>query len=126
VSLGIGPALHNAALVATFAYGRERVWQVGLFGDSSILGGDDIFAAALQYGPSRSGRWHRVAVAAGPAYVSGRLDGSHFGTLGLVVSAQAIATPLTEFGIGLNAFANVNPDRPTAGVAVTFVFEGNK
>lgn len=101
------------------------MWQAGLFGAFEFWG-QESSAAALQYGLSRPGRWGRVTLAAGPAYVWGRHDGSDFRTLGAVVSADAMVTPITEFGVGLNAFASVTPERPAVGLALTFVFEGNK
>lgn len=75
-------------------------------------------------------RWDRTSLALGPAVVWGLRDATdpsdRFVTGGLVVSGQAMFTPIPELGLGLDAFVNVNPVQSGYGVGLTFVFEANK
>lgn len=124
--LGLGQPYGLAGAV-TASFGRERVIQAGYHVNGGFFSGSTN-AVHVGGGLSRVGRWDRLAVAAGPAFVWGRRTGAApgFTTVGAVVSAQAMVTPLTELGLGLSAFANLNPVRSGYGVALTFVLEGNK
>ncbi len=130
-ALGVGPSFdHDVSLVMTGNIGRERFVQAGLHNSGNVWGRGGTSAAHVGVGLSGVGRWHRVAIAAGPALVTGqrRVDEAwgSFTTAGLVVNVQAIVTPLEEFGVGLAAFANLNPVKPGVGVALTLVIEGTK
>lgn len=121
----------DLAFVATANFGRERVVQVGFHGVTDFaLGGSVANVSALHIGPgiSRVSRWDRTALFVGPSVVWGRRTetSGRFVTGGVVVSGQAMFTPIREVGLGLDAFVTLNPVRPAYGAALTFVFEANK
>lgn len=131
--LGAGEP-YGTAVVGTANFGRTRFVQVGFHASTELhlLGGRSASVNALHLGGglSRVSRWDRVALAAGPAVVWGLRDAtdtdSRYATAGVVLSGQAIFTPIPEVGLGLDAFVNVNPVRSAYGVGLTFVFEANK
>ena len=133
-AFGFGPSIpYGFAFAATANFGRERVLQVGAHGVGEFeLFGRSEHVSTLHVGPglSRVDRWSRLAVAAGPAVVWGVRDASNaesdYVTAGLVLSGQAIVTPIPELGLGLDAFAILSPIKSGVGFAVTFVFEANK
>ncbi len=132
-TFGVGLASDDQVAVAISGnFGRERFVQVGIHGsvDSNLFGHRELVAHHVGVGVSDVGRWHRTAVAAGPALVSGvrRVDGSwdRFFTGGVVVSAQAFFTPIRELGVGLDLFAHVNPVESGLGLTLSFILEANK
>ncbi len=133
-AFGFGPGHpHGAVAVATANFGRERILQVGFHANSDLNPfGRSASTNALHVGAglSRVSRWDRTALALGPAVVWGLRDAAdpedRFTTAGLVLSGQAMFTPIPEVGLGLDAFVNMNPAQSGYGVGITFVFEANK
>ena len=121
----------DLAGVITANFGRERVIQVGFHGVTDFaLGGSVASVSALHVGPglSRVSRWDRTALFVSPAVVWGQrtTTDDRFVTAGVVVSGQAVLTPVREVGLGLDVFVTLNAVRPAYGAALTFVFEANK
>lgn len=133
-AFGFGPGSpYERVAVVTANFGRERIVQVGLHVNSELIPfGRSKSVNALHVGPglSRVSRWDRMALAVGPAVVWGLPDAagtdSRYTTVGVVLSGQAMFTPVPEFGFGLDAFYNLNPLHSGYGVGITFVFEANK
>jgi hypothetical protein len=134
VAFGLGPGYpYGAVAVATANFGRERFIQVGIHSNTELnFLGRSASTNALNVGAgvSRVSRWDRTALALGPAIVWGLRDAANpddrFVTAGVVLSAQAMFTPVPEVGLGLGAFVNLNPVQSGYGVGITFVFEANK
>ncbi len=131
LAFGVGAASDDdVSVVLTGNFGRERFVQIGFHGSGSLLGRREVSAYHVGAGISDVGRWHRTAIAIGPALVTGeRLVGGEwdrFFTGGIVMSAQVIGTPIKEFGLGLDLFGHVNPVENGYGLALTFAFEANK
>ncbi len=133
-AFGLGPGRpYGLVAVATANFGRERVVQAGFHAHTefNLLGRSaSVNAFNVGVGRSRASRWERTALAAGPAVVWGLREAadarSRYTTAGVVVSGQAMFTPVPELGLGVDAFVNVNPVRSGYGVGFTFVFEANK
>ena len=47
-------------------------------------------------------------------------------TGGLAANAQVFFTPIMEFGLGLDAYANLNPQMSVAGLRLVLIIEGYK
>ncbi len=133
-TFGLGPGdPYGTAATMTANVGRERFLQAGFHANSEFsFGGRSASTNALHVGAglARVSRWDRTSISAGPAVVWGLRDAAdpdaRFTTGGVVLNGQAVFTPIPELGIGLDAFVNVNPVQSGYGVALTFVFEGNK
>ena len=90
------------------------------------------FQRSLSYAVGRGdfGRNHLAAVFAGlgvvslgPAYVGSYASKT---TIGLVLNAQAVVYPLRGFGLGVDVYANLNPDASVGAVYVMLVIGGNR
>ena len=90
------------------------------------------FQRSLSYAVGRGdrGRYHLAAVFAGlgvvslgPAYVGSYASKT---TIGLVLNAQAVFYPLRGFGLGVDVYANLNPDASVGAVYVMLVIGGNR
>ena len=133
-AFGFGPGYpYGAVATATANFGRERIIQVGIHTNSQLNpfgGNNSVNAVHLGAGISRVSRWDRTALAVGPAVVWGLPDAtdddSRYTTAGIVLTGQAMFTPIPELGLGLDAFFNLNPVQSGYGVGITFVFEANK
>ncbi|MEO0742584.1 MAG: hypothetical protein AAF089_13445 [Bacteroidota bacterium] len=121
-----GPGLFPLALTANV--GRTRVLQVGLRSHiRSLLFNNALTMASVSVGRSWVDRWTRTALTVGPAYVWSQGDRfESVSTVGLMLGGQAMATPIPEVGIGLDAYVNLNADEPAYGAAFVIVIDGNK
>ncbi len=119
------------SMSVTGNFGRERFVQVGMHSSFDFLWGRrETLAWTVGAGISDVGRWHRTAVAIGPALVTGERrkggDWGRFVTGGVVLNAQVFVTPVKEVGLGLNLFANANPVDVSYGLGLALIFEANK
>ena len=125
---GLGPAAgggFSGSLTANF--GRERVLQVGIHSTGELFGSEHS-ALSVGLGRSQVGRFYRIAAFAGPAVVTGEEIGVPDGytTAGLVLSAQAIGTPVKELGLGFTLFTIASLEKITLGLTLGLVIEGTK
>jgi len=97
-----------------FTSPSENVWDVGALigirnrsakGLSSISAGLSVVGGRKRSGNRTGGDWF------GSEY-----DSRIFTTMGIPVNTELFLTPSKNFGIGLNGFANINPQKPFAGV----------
>ncbi|HET6569435.1 MAG TPA: hypothetical protein VFG50_15815 [Rhodothermales bacterium] len=128
MGLGAGSPYGFCSLISA-NFGRERILQASLHGNSGLLGGDSVGAFSIAIGRSRVNRWARIAATAGPALVFGTnysSTRSHYTTLGVLANLQGSLTPIKELGVGLDLYANLNLEKSAVGAGITIVLEGNK
>jgi hypothetical protein len=137
MTAGLGnDAPFDLGFSVTANYGREHFWQLAWNGSSIFdLGGETthIKSYSLARGYSISSRWTRLSLAAGPAFVEGlgwrdndTRDLKYFRTIGLILNAQYILTPIKEAGVGLEFYGNLNSEISVLGIRLIAVLEGNK
>ena len=130
----VGTKKYNDRLAfgLTFNLGRAHFWQLGMNGNSTIFGAKPISALHVGSGYSLVNRWGRIAIAGGPAFVTGkeysteRDKYNRFYTAGLAVNAHFSITPIKEIGIGIEYHANVNFHDHFRGYRLIMIIEGHK
>lgn len=113
-------------------FGRNKFWQVGLDANSTLWGNASLYALKAGRGYSSVGRWTRISLAGGPAFVFGELKNNmttskeSFRTAGIYTDSQLIFTPIKELGIGIQLLGNVNFQQSYGGLRLILSIEGHK
>lgn len=92
----------------------------------SELFGDEFHGIGLLYGRATSTQSFQFSAAAGLALVNGTRSEGLYGssesvptTIGIPVELQAVWEPVNFLGLGIVAFANLNPAQSFAGIMLT-------
>lgn len=123
--LGVGTDDISGFVIASYQKGNNLLSIRGaLSGD--MISGDEFWDIGVLYGRATSQQRYHASISAGLAIVGGKRDygWSSSGndvplTVGLPLKAQLNWLPTSVLGIGLQGFANINPEQSFAGLALS-------